>query len=90
MVGSIHTVRMLWKENPGLEHLLSSRGWRPWKVHDRRWATGPTPPMNLSSASHYRGGHGSVGSHTLGLDWEANDFFHFLPGLGNRAPRVTG
>jgi len=45
--------------------------------------------MNRSSASHYRGGRWSVGLHTLGLDWEANDFFHLLSGLGNRARRVT-
>jgi hypothetical protein len=55
------------------------------KVYDKRWTTGPTP----SSASHYRGGRCSVGLHTLGLDWEANDVFHFLSGLGNRARRVT-
>jgi hypothetical protein len=31
----------------------------------------------------------AVGLHTLGLDREANDFFHLLSGLGNRARRVT-
>ena len=35
--------------------------------------------MNLSSASHYRGGRCSVGLPTLGLDWEANDFFTCCP-----------
>jgi hypothetical protein len=47
------------------------------------------PEMNLSSASHYRGGRCSVGLPTLGLHWEANDFFRLLPGLGDRARRVT-
>jgi hypothetical protein len=47
------------------------------------------PEMNLSSASHYRGGRCSVGLPTLGLHWEANDFFHLLSGLGDRARRVT-
>jgi hypothetical protein len=47
------------------------------------------PEMNLSSASHYRGGRRSVGLPTLGLHWEANDFFHLLSGLGDRARRVT-
>jgi hypothetical protein len=47
------------------------------------------PEMNLSSASHYRSGRCSVGLPTLGLDWEASDFFHLLSGLGDRARRVT-
>jgi hypothetical protein len=47
------------------------------------------PEMNLSSASHYRGGRCSVGLPTVGPHWEANDFFHLLSGLGDRARRVT-
>jgi hypothetical protein len=44
--------------------------------------------MNLPSASHDRGSHCSVGLHTLGPDSEADDFFHFLSCLGNRARQV--
>ena len=75
--------------NPKPRVFASPAGWRPWKVYDRRWTTGPTPQMNLSSASHYHDGRCSVGLPTLGLDREANDFFHFLSGLGNRARQVT-
>src|SRR5262249_23014318 len=45
--------------------------------------------MNLSSASHHRGGRCSVGLPTLCLDWEANDFFHLLSGLRDPALRIT-
>jgi hypothetical protein len=48
----------------------------------------PAPQMNRSSVSHYRGRRCCVGLHTLGLNWEANDLFPFLSGLGNDARRL--